>query len=169
FSVFANEGYRVKPHYIKKVTDGRGDVVFQYQPKPACTLGDQCPAVGDQSKDSRFAPHVITSDNAYIIGDMMRDVIRRGTGRGALKSHRKDLSGKTGTTNDQVDAWFAGFNADLVAVSWVGFDNPKTLGRYETGARAALPMWISFMGKALAGTPEAIPPKPDNIVTVVIN
>ncbi|HET7312913.1 MAG TPA: penicillin-binding protein 1A [Salinisphaera sp.] len=172
FSVFANEGFRVKPHYIAKITDGRGNVVFQAKPKVACDSVNDCPALahtGGPVDASRLAPRVIPADNAYIVGDMMRDVIKHGTGRGALKLGRDDLSGKTGTTNKQVDAWFAGFNANLVAVCWVGFDSPKPMGRSETGAHAALPMWIDFMGAALAGQPEAIPPKPDDIVTVRID
>lgn len=99
----------------------------------------------------------------------MRDVIKHGTGRGALKLGRSDLSGKTGTTNHQIDAWFSGFNANLVAVCWVGFDQLTPMGRTETGAHAALPMWVDFMGQALAGKPEALPPRPADIVTVQIN
>ncbi|MGN8158917.1 penicillin-binding protein 1A [Salinisphaera sp. RV14] len=172
FSVFANEGFRVKPHYISQITDGRGQVVFQAKPKVACDSVDHCPAL-DQTTGaddaSRLAPRVIPADNAYIIGDMMRDVIRHGTGRGALKLGRKDLSGKTGTTNKQIDAWFSGFNANLVTVTWVGFDKLTPMGHAETGAHAALPMWTDFMGTVLAGKPEAIPPRPDDIETVQIN
>ncbi len=138
----------------------------------ACDDVFDCPMIDENGQpldSSNLAPRVIDADNAYIVGDMMRDVIRHGTGRGALKLGRDDLSGKTGTTNDQVDAWFVGFNANLVAISWVGFDTLTPMGDAETGGHAALPMWVDFMGQALKNTPEAIPPKPEDLVTVMIN
>jgi len=100
---------------------------------------------------------------------MLSDVIRYGTGKRALKLGRNDLAGKTGTTNDQVDAWFNGFNSELVATAWVGFDSPQTLGRYETGGRAALPMWIDFMGEALKDLPDDSLQKPVDLITVKID
>ncbi len=115
------------------------------------------------------APRVISARNAWIMNSMMRDVIRRGTGRRALVLERKDLAGKTGTTNDQRDAWFSGFNPNIVATTWVGFDQLDPLGRGETGARAALPMWIDFMREALRGMPEAILEQPEGLVTVRID
>lgn len=172
YSVLANEGFRIKPYYISQIKNGRGDVVFQAKPRIACDHVSDCPSLADThgpKDESRLAPRVLPADNAYIVGDMMRDVIKHGTGRGALKLGRKDLSGKTGTTNDQIDAWFAGFNANLVAVSWVGFDKLKPMGHAETGAGAALPMWVDFMGAALKGKPEALPPRPDDIKTVNID
>ena len=99
----------------------------------------------------------------------MRDVIRFGTGRRALALGRADLAGKTGTTNDQRDAWFTGFNSDVVTVSWVGFDTPHPLGARETGARAALPMWVDYMGAALKGVPETPLEQPPGIVSVRID
>ncbi len=99
----------------------------------------------------------------------MRDVIRRGTGRRAMALGRNDLSGKTGTTNDRRDAWFSGFNGDLVATAWVGFDQERPLGAREEGGRTALPIWVKFMGEALAGAPERIPPKPSGLVTVRVS
>jgi penicillin-binding protein 1A len=172
YSVFANEGFRVKPYYISKITNSDGKVLFEAKPKVACADVNDCPALTQTSgpdNASRLATRVIPADNAYIVGDMMRDVIRHGTGRGALTLGRKDLSGKTGTTNNQIDAWFVGFNANLVAISWVGFDKLKPMGHAETGAGAALPMWVDFMGSALKGKPEALPPKPDDIKTVNID
>lgn len=100
---------------------------------------------------------------------MMRDVVRFGTGRRALSLGRKDLAGKTGTTNDQRDAWFSGFNGDVVAIAWVGFDSPKPLGARETGARAALPMWIDYMRIALHKQPETKLQQPQGIVSVRID
>ncbi|RJS94305.1 penicillin-binding protein 1A [Salinisphaera sp. Q1T1-3] len=172
YSVFANEGFRVKPYYIQKITDGRGNVAFQAEPKVACDDTFDCPALADTAgpqDDSRLAERAIPADNAYIVGDMMRDVIKHGTGRGALKLGRNDLSGKTGTTNDQIDAWFVGFNSNLVAISWVGFDKLTPMGHAETGAHAALPMWVDFMRIALDGMPDATPKQPDDIQTVQID
>lgn len=117
----------------------------------------------------RPAVRVIGAGNAYQMTSMMKDVIRMGTGRAALRLQRTDLAGKTGTTNDQVDAWFSGFNSDLVTTAWVGFDDNQPLGHAETGARAALPMWMDFMGAALKGLPEATMPQPQGIVTVKID
>jgi penicillin-binding protein 1A len=115
------------------------------------------------------APRVISARNAWIMNSMMRDVIRRGTGRRAWTLGRKDLAGKTGTTNDQRDAWFSGFNPTIVATTWVGFDQLQPLGRGETGARAALPMWIDFMREALRDVPETILEQPEGLITVRID
>jgi len=115
------------------------------------------------------APRVISPQNAFLMQDMMRDVIRRGTGRRALVLGRKDLSGKTGTSNDFRDAWFAGFNSDLATVAWVGYDDDLPLGPGEEGSRTALPLWIEFMRIALRGVPEHQMPMPDGIVTVRID
>ena len=98
------------------------------------------------------------------MNSITRDVIQHGTGRGALVLNRKDLSGKTGTTNDQRDAWFNGFNSDIVAIVWVGFDKFRPLGRIETGARAALPIWVDYMKTVLEGAPEHIMEKPPGLV-----
>ncbi|MEL0028027.1 MAG: penicillin-binding transpeptidase domain-containing protein, partial [Perlucidibaca sp.] len=100
---------------------------------------------------------------------ILQDVIRHGTGRGALSLGRSDLAGKTGTTNDARDAWFAGFNAGMVAVSWVGFDDPQSLGRVEYGGYAALPLWNQYMATALRGMPYSVPPTPAGLVTERIN
>ncbi len=117
----------------------------------------------------RVAERVLDPQVAFLMNTMMRDVIKQGTGRRALVLNRQDLAGKTGTTNDQRDAWFAGFNRDAVTIAWVGFDNPRPLGERETGARAALPMWIDYMRTALAES-EATPLiQPPGIVTVRID
>ena len=118
---------------------------------------------------SRSAPRVISAENAYLMTSMLQDVIRKGTGRKALALKRGDIAGKTGTTNEQRDAWFAGFAPGVVAVSWVGFDNHTPLGDQETGGHAALPMWMSFMGEALKDVPESALPQPPGIVTARIN
>jgi penicillin-binding protein 1A len=138
YSIFANGGYRVQPYFIERVVDGRGDMVMEALPQRA----------GDN------AERVIDPRNAFIMTSIMRDVVRSGTAARAMKLGRSDLAGKTGTTNDFIDAWFCGFNARLVAISWIGFDTPQSLGRNETGASAALPIWMHYMGAVLGGVPE---------------
>ncbi len=117
----------------------------------------------------RAAKQVLSPQTAFLINTMLRDVIRKGTGRRALVLKRRDLGGKTGTTNDQRDAWFTGFNGDVTTIAWVGFDTPQPLGDHETGARAALPMWISYMRAALQGRPETPLEQPAGIVSVRID
>jgi penicillin-binding protein 1A len=114
------------------------------------------------------APRIITAENAYLIYDMMRDVIQRGTGRRARELGRPDLAGKTGTSNDRRDAWFSGYNGDIVATAWVGFDQDRSLGAGEEGSRTALPIWKYFMKAALAGTASAEIPRPTGIITARI-
>ncbi len=117
----------------------------------------------------KLAKQILSPQTAFLINTMMRDVILRGTGRRALVIGRKDLAGKTGTTNDQRDAWFTGFNADLATIAWVGFDDPRPLGDHETGARAALPMWVDFMRDALKGIEEKELEQPPGLVSVRID
>ena len=138
YSTFANGGFRIKPYFIQRIEDGRGTVLFEER------------AV--RAKES--AERAIDERNAYIMTSMMRDVVRFGTAAAAMKLGRGDLAGKTGTTNDFLDAWFGGYNSELVAVAWVGHDQPKTLGRGETGGAVALPIWISYMGAVLKGIAE---------------
>ena len=117
----------------------------------------------------KLADQILSPQTAFIINTMMRDVVLRGTGRRALVIGRKDLAGKTGTTNDQRDAWFTGFNADLATIAWVGFDEPRPLGEKETGARAALPMWVDFMRDSLSGVEEKEFEQPAGLVSVRID
>ena len=119
--------------------------------------------------DVNLAPEAITPQNAFLVQDMMRDVVRRGTGRRAMALGRNDLSGKTGTSNDRRDAWFGGFNGDLAAIVWVGYDDDLPLGPGEEGSRTALPIWIEFARIALDGVPEHRMPMPDGIVSVLID
>ena len=121
------------------------------------------------SSVTNIAPRVVPEQNVWIINSILRDVIRSGTGRRALTLKRKDLAGKTGTTNDQHDAWFSGFAEKLAATTWIGFDKLAPLGRGETGSRAALPMWIDFMRVALSEVEEHIPERPDGLLTVRID
>ena len=123
----------------------------------------------DENAPPPVAKRVINPQNVYIMTSILRDVIQRGTGRRALQLGRDDIAGKTGTTNDQRDAWFSGFNQDVVTTAWVGFDTPKTLGARETGGKAALPMWIYYMKEALKGLPQKSLEQPPGLVTVRID
>ncbi len=116
-----------------------------------------------------LAPRIITEQNAFLVRSMMMDVIRRGTGVKAMQLGRKDLAGKTGTTNEQRDAWFSGYNEALVTTVWVGFDSHDTLGSNEVGGRAALPIWIDFMEVALEGVPEKLPLMPEGLAQARID
>jgi len=116
-----------------------------------------------------YAPRVISAQNAFIMRSIMLDVVRRGTAVRAKALGRKDIAGKTGTTNDQIDAWFSGYNEQVVTTAWVGFDNQRSLGNRETGGRAALPMWIDFMKVALDGQPENLQEQPEGLVTIRVD
>ena len=117
----------------------------------------------------QYAPRVISAQNAFIMRSMMREVVKRGTAVRAKALGRNDIAGKTGTTNDQIDAWFSGFNDQVVTTTWVGFDNQRSMGNRETGGRAALPMWIEFMRAALEGSPENLQEQPEGLVTIRID
>jgi len=142
---------------------------------PATAITSEAEALGQEATEIeepvlfRAAPRVVDPHNLYLITSMMQDVIRRGTGRYALQLGRNDLAGKTGTTNDQQDAWFSGFNKDVVTTAWVGFDTPRSMGYRETGARAALPMWVNYMREALKESIEQIPQQPEGIVSARID
>jgi penicillin-binding protein 1A len=153
YSIFANGGFRVPPYFIERVEDNRGNVLLQAKPQRA----------GDG------ADRVIDSRNAFIMHSIMRDVVRMGTAARAMKLGRGDLAGKTGTTNDFIDAWFCGFNPTLVAVAWIGFDQPQTLGRNETGGVAALPIWMGYMASALKGVAEQPLTPPPGVVALRVS
>jgi penicillin-binding protein 1A len=150
YSVFANGGYRIEPYIVRQILDDKGKVLAEAQPVVA----------GDEQL------RVLDPRNAYLMDSMMHDVVRRGTATKALSLKRGDLAGKTGTTNDYIDAWFCGYQATVVGIAWIGFDQPKKLGNNETGGSAALPMWIGFMEKALHGVPESYPEVPDDLVSI---
>jgi penicillin-binding protein 1A len=141
YAIIANGGYQVKPYLIDKITDSKGEILLAAQPRQAC------------SDCSNPAPQVLDERVAYLISSVLRDAVKHGTSRAAQVLKRDDLAGKTGSTNDFFDAWFAGYNADLLATVWVGFDQPRSLREY--GAKAALPVWIDFMRLALQGQPSA--------------
>lgn len=177
FSVFANGGYLIEPYLIQRIEDADGSILYEADPVVACTacvIAKQEPSPGGADDESfarlpKQAERTLEPRLAYQMNSILQDVVLRGTGRRALALGRKDLSGKTGTTNDQHDAWFNGYNPDLVTTAWVGFDQIKTLGNRETAAQAALPIWVDYMGVALAGKPERQLPRPDGLVTLKIN
>jgi penicillin-binding protein 1A len=184
YATFANGGYKVTPYFIDRVVTADGEVLYETKPLycPDCNTPPETPVqlepedpvlVADAVElypTQRAAPSIISHQNAYLIGDMLWDNVRRGTGARAKRElERNDLAGKTGTTNDGRDLWFVGFNANIVGASWVGFDQFRPLGVYEQGASAALPMWIGFMREALAATKELRPKRPRGIVEYRIN
>jgi len=150
YTVFATGGYRINPYLISKVTDANGAVLMEAQP----------------IKAGESAPRVIDSRNAFMMDSLLRDVTRYGTAARAASLKRGDVAGKTGTTNDSHDAWFAGYGGGIVAVSWIGFDQPRPLGDRETGGGLALPIWINYMNAALKGRPEIDRAAPDGIISV---
>ncbi|ONS49511.1 penicillin-binding protein [Burkholderia cenocepacia] len=147
YSVFANGGYRVNPYLIAEVTDPNGAVVARAQP-----------LVAEQN-----APRAIDARNAYVMNSLLQSVAQRGTGARTNVLKRTDLAGKTGTTNDSHDAWFAGYQHTLAAIAWIGYDNPRSLGDRETGGGLSLPVWIDYMGAALKGVPEFKPTVPEGV------
>ncbi|HEY9148575.1 MAG TPA: penicillin-binding protein 1A [Gammaproteobacteria bacterium] len=210
YATFANGGFLIEPHFIQRIEDSDGTILFEANPAIACDercreeleverrlasqlaadllgfaepepldaaeIGASMPETGldgeaeeETPQAVRFAPRTVEARNVYLIRSIMQDVIQRCTGRRALQLGRRDLAGKTGTTNDQHDAWFSGFNSDVVTTAWVGFDTPQPLGNRETGAQAALPMWIDYMREALRDRPHHTMPQPDGMVTVRID
>ncbi|TFW30734.1 penicillin-binding protein 1A [Massilia horti] len=149
YAVFANGGYRISPYLISKVTDADGKVLSEARPERAGVETNR----------------VIDARNAYLMDSMLKDVVRYGTAAKAGQMlKRPDLAGKTGTTNDSIDAWFAGYQPKLVAIAWIGYDQPKNLGNKETGGGLALPIWISYMQKALKNVPVEERPVPEGLV-----
>ena len=189
YSVFANGGFLIEPYFINETKTYDNQIIFRANPTVVC---DQC--IGIQKKETIneeknstdeinnteavhendnlntiYSPRVVDAKNIWIMNTITQDVIKFGTGRKALELQRNDLSGKTGTTNDQHDAWFSGFNSNIATVSWVGFDKFRPLGMRETGGRAALPMWIDYMREALKGMPQSMMSRPKGLVTVRID
>jgi len=149
YSVFANGGYRISPYLISKVTDADGKVLSEARPERAGVEANR----------------VIDPRNAWLMDSMLRDVARYGTAAKAQQAlKRPDIAGKTGTTNDSIDAWFAGYQPNLVGIAWIGYDQPRNLGNRETGGGLALPIWIGFMQKALKNEPVAERPAPEGLV-----
>ena len=174
YAVLANGGYRVNTYLIERIDDNHNNMLYQATPLLVCESCDDRKTDAGKNEENteqpqNIAPRVISAQNHYLMNSMMQDVIRRGTATKARVLGRDDLAGKTGTTNDQKDAWFNGFNRSHVAITWVGFDSAKPLGRGEVGGRAALPAWIDYMKEALKDVPEKPLSMPPGIVTVRID
>jgi len=188
YATFANGGYLIDPYFIDRIENNAGEVLWRAAPKrvceeceeepayeietpaltPAVETAHSCPrplTAMVQVKSEDRAPRVITAANAWLMDDMMADVIRRGTGRRALALGRSDIAGKTGTTNESRDTWFNGFNRNLVASVWVGFDQQQSLGDREEGSTTAVPIWVSYMREALRAVPDVPRPQPAGLVT----
>ncbi len=153
YAVFANGGFRVAPYFIKSIEDEKGNIIEQFRPISV----------------SSGAKRVIDPRNAFIMTSMMQDVINRGTAVKAKQLGRSDLAGKTGTTSNFIDAWFCGFQKDLVTIAWTGYDEPKSLGNNETGGRVALPLWMDYMDPVLRGVPITEYRPPNGIQAAKIN
>lgn len=147
FSAFANGGFKITPYFIDSIYDYQGNILFKITPPEKI--------------------QIMSPQTAYLITNMLQEAITNGTGKKALQLGRKDLAGKTGTTNDHLDAWYTGYNSNIVVTTWVGFDEPKSIGEYAVNT--ALPMWIYFMEKALKDIPENIPAQPNGLVSVKID
>ncbi len=193
FSVFANGGYLVKPHLIKSISNQAGETIYLNNPEQVCSdcptpaaaltandeaveaMPEQVAIASNEAIDLsqpipvKPAPRVIPAANQFIIESFMKDVITRGTGAKAMSLERRDLAGKTGTTNDQMDGWFNGYQRNVVTTVWVGFDTPQPMGRGEVGGRVALPIWIDYMKVALKDEPEYQRPIPPGMISARIN
>jgi penicillin-binding protein 1A len=191
FAVFANGGFRIEPFYIDRIEGPGGQIVYSAEPHTVCaecTPPVKVVSDAERAKNAEIsatvvpptpleasarrtvpADRVISPQVSFLMNDMMKDVITRGTGRRALALGRTDLRGKTGTTNDNLDTWFNGFNDSLVTSVWVGMDDPGPLGEGEEGARTALPIWVEFMREALRGVPEKPRSAPEGIVELKVN
>lgn len=192
YCALANGGFAVKPYLVSRIEDSSGNILFSATPPTVChecelaagqTSTDDKqsstdenpaanadePAVATEEPQINPAPRVMDKRTNFLMVSMLKDVVRLGTGKRALALNRDDLAGKTGTTNDQKDAWFSGFSPDLVTTVWIGFDQPVTLGKWAFGSNTALPVWVDYMGSALKDVPEHPFEQPEGIVSVRID
>ncbi|MEK9767166.1 MAG: penicillin-binding transpeptidase domain-containing protein, partial [Thalassolituus sp.] len=187
YSAFANGGFKISPFVMERIISDTGEVLYKANPaiaedapepdteiqtsKDESSVPATAPeTLSDQAEPTtQYAERIVSKENHFLTVSMMQDVIRRGTGRKAMALGRNDLAGKTGTTNDQKDAWFSGFMPDLVTTVWIGFDQPSTLGRWASGGGTALPVWIDYMEDALIDVPERQFEQPEGIITVRID
>ena len=183
YSVIANGGYQVQPYFIERIQKSQEDDIFTAHPAVICD--EQCKQINHELSEfekelndeelpvdlppADFAPRVVSEANIYQLTSMLNDVIQYGTGRSAKVLERKDIAGKTGTTNDQTDAWFAGFHKEAATVVWLGFDDPQSLGRREAGGVAALPIWIDYMRFVLKDVPHTQVSLPDHMVELKVH
>jgi penicillin-binding protein 1A len=163
YATLANGGYKVDAFWVSRIEDSTGKIVYENHPNIVC---QGCP---DDGLNQHQAVRVVDEQSAFIIDDILKDVIRKGTGRNALVLNRKDIAGKTGTTNGPTDAWFSGYNPAIATTTWMGFDGNTYLGKKEYGGTAALPIWIDFMQEALKDTPEIERVMPPGLVTLRID
>lgn len=164
YATFANGGFLVKPYFIERIESHEGEIIYQAKPKTACPTCDST-----EELKRNYAPRIITPQICFLMNSLLRDVVQHGTATGAKTLGRQDLAGKTGTTNEQRDAWFNGYTSSNIATAWVGFDDFTPLGNSETGGVTALPMWIEFMRVALKDIPEEPLEMPEGIVKAFIN
>ena len=182
YAVLANGGYKVEPYFVQRIETAEGVEMYHATPPTVCHECEALALDGDgeppdiealrgmqQSSPANVAPRVVAAENVWIMNSILQDVIKRGTATRARALQRQDLAGKTGTTNDQKDAWFSGFNGRNATTVWVGFDRVAPLGKRETGAQAALPVWMDYMRVALADVPETELEQPQGVVTVRID
>ncbi|HLS80788.1 MAG TPA: penicillin-binding protein 1A, partial [Steroidobacter sp.] len=195
YAVFANGGFGVQPYFIQRIYGPERAALYEAQPRFACAEclepeqpegaefmttsldapirlppSDQAPWGGlTYPQKDALAPRVISAQNEYLMTDMMSDVVRRGTGARAARLGRRDIAGKTGTTNDRRDAWFCGYTPRLSVATWVGFDQERSLGPGEQGARTALPMWIYFMAEALQAVEESRRTPPPGLISMRVS
>ncbi|AWT11583.1 peptidase [Stutzerimonas frequens] len=182
WTTFANGGYKIEPYLIQRIEDREGKLLFEANPARVPQHEPQDHGVevsaapehelsADEQTDGqpRFAERVLDERTAYIMTSMLQDVIKRGTGRRALAMGRDDIAGKTGTTNDSIDSWFSGYNADIVTTVWAGFDQPQSLGRNEYGGTVALPIWMTYMSAVLKDMPEHPPAEPDGLLKLRVD
>ncbi|EKD72124.1 MAG: Multimodular transpeptidase-transglycosylase PBP 1A [uncultured bacterium] len=169
YAAFANGGFKIVPFIIDNIRDSQGNIFYAAKPLTVCNNNCTPPSPQDSTNSTgdMHAPRIISAQNAFLITSALHDVIQHGTAFEARSLKRNDLAGKTGTTQNQVDAWFVGYNPDLVTLAWVGFDQPQSL--HEYGAQAALPLWIEFMQTALKGKPEHVFNQPPGIVNIKID
>ena len=165
YATFANGGFKIQSNLINEIVLSSNDkVIFKSAPATSCYL---CSEKEKQELGYNLAPQILSAQNAYLIHDMLKDTIKNGTGRRAKVLNRTDIAGKTGSSNDYFDAWFAGFNPEIVTITWMGYDNPKSIKEYA--ATTALPLWIDFMKIALNNKPNINFLEPPGIVVTKID
>ncbi len=164
YATFANGGFLIKPYFIERIESNEGDIIYQAKPKVACPDCDNT-----QELNHGYAPRIISPQICFLMNSLLRDVVQYGTATGAKVLGRQDIAGKTGTTNEQRDAWFNGYTPTNVAIAWVGFDDFSPLGNRETGGVTALPMWVDFMRTALKDVMENPLEVPTGIVKAFIS
>lgn len=174
YASFANGGYKIEPYLVDTILDSSNQIIYKSAPVTVCHSCEQdvtidAAAILNDETDNTRAPRIMSSQVAYIMDSILRDVIKKGTATKALSLKRGDIAGKTGTTNGPTDVWFSGYSPAIVTTTWMGFDDNQNIGKKEYGGSAALPIWIDFMQAALSGTKEMHRPQPEGLVAVMID